>query len=117
MKYLLYNYLDMVQKEERAKRVNEAFEGKKVPIPVKPLAKFVEDGLKSFLLELEYLGETKPVKIEFVDGYDGEVNFETDECRYLMYDGTQLFAKVTGYLQVNDEEISLMGSVSWRVED
>lgn len=63
------------------------------------------------------MGEVKPVTVEFVGEYDGEINFETDECQYILYNGSQLLAKVIGYLQVTDEDILLVASVSWRVEN
>ena len=113
MLYNIFNALDMVEKEERTKIVEAGFEGKHAPIPVEPLAKFVEDGLKDFLLKLEYWGAPRKVKVEFVKDYDGEINFETDECRYLTVNGKLYYAWVNGTLEMTNEEISLVCEVFW----
>ena len=111
MLYHIYNALDMVDKEERLKIVETAFDGKQPSIPIKPLADFVVDGLKELLLEFECLGDSRPIQVKFVDKFEGEINFKTDVCEYLTANGTMYYAWVNGNLNVTDEEISLICEV------
>ena len=113
MRYNIYNKMDLVSKEERAKLVEASFEGKTIPIPIPPLALFVKDGLRNLLLKLECLGKPKAVKVEFVEHYDGEVNFETDDCKYITTSGKVYYAYLKGNLRVTEEEITLVCETLW----
>ena len=113
MKYYLFYHLDKVEQDVRMKLVEEGFEGKAVPIPIKGLADNFMDGIKEFLFKKECLGPMKEVEVNFVRGYEGEVNFETDTCQYITLKGIQYYAWATGCLQETDEKICLTLEVFW----
>ena len=113
MKYRIYNALDQREKENRAAMVEEAFKDKTTPIPIKGLADIFLDGLKAFLLELEYQGEPKEIEVEFRKGYEGKINFETDACTYMNLRGVQYYAWAKGLLEVTDKKIFLLCDVFW----
>ena len=113
MKYYLFYHLDKVEQETRLGLVEDAFTDKTIPIPVKGLADNFKDGLGAFLLKRECQGPMKKVELNFVRGYDGEVNFETDVCRYITMKGVQYYAWAKGFIQETDDEISLTLDVFW----